>query len=232
VEQLTKPGQIIILNGAPRSGKSSIAAAIQETFDGVWMNLGVDTFVRHVTPKRYRPGIGLRPGGERPELEPLVRVMFAALYQSVAVHSRWGLNVVVDIGHHDSYASSQGILKESAQRLASLPVLFVGVRCPIEVIMERRDWGQPGREGQYLTSVGRSRPCRAHAPSAARLSADPVPLPVRLWQRDVHIPGIYDLDVDTSLLSPDECAELIRRRLDDGPAPSAFQRLAGGSPGS
>jgi len=35
------PGQIVILNGTPRAGKSSIATAIQETFDGLWMNLGV-----------------------------------------------------------------------------------------------------------------------------------------------------------------------------------------------
>ena len=42
--QVNAPGQIIILNGTPRSGKSSIAAAIQNTFDGVWMNLGVDRF--------------------------------------------------------------------------------------------------------------------------------------------------------------------------------------------
>jgi chloramphenicol 3-O phosphotransferase len=34
------PGQIVILNGTPRSGKSSIATMIQDTFDGVWMNLG------------------------------------------------------------------------------------------------------------------------------------------------------------------------------------------------
>jgi chloramphenicol 3-O-phosphotransferase len=31
-------GQIVILNGVPRSGKSSIAAVIQDTFDGLWMN--------------------------------------------------------------------------------------------------------------------------------------------------------------------------------------------------
>ncbi len=40
--QTHDPGQIIILNGAPRSGKSSIATVVQETFEGVWMNLGVD----------------------------------------------------------------------------------------------------------------------------------------------------------------------------------------------
>lgn len=49
-------GQIIILNGAPRSGKSSIARAIQESFDGVWLNLGVDVY-EQATPARYRPGI-------------------------------------------------------------------------------------------------------------------------------------------------------------------------------
>jgi chloramphenicol 3-O phosphotransferase len=69
-------GQIVILNGAPRSGKSSIATAIQETFDGVWMNLGVDHFMR-MTPARYLPGIGLRPGGERQDIEPLVPIRIA-----------------------------------------------------------------------------------------------------------------------------------------------------------
>jgi hypothetical protein len=68
---LCAPGQIVVLNGPPRSGKSSIAHAIQNTFDGVWMNLGVDGF-KQMTPERFQPGIGLRPGGERPDLEPLV----------------------------------------------------------------------------------------------------------------------------------------------------------------
>jgi chloramphenicol 3-O phosphotransferase len=216
MEQLTTPGQIIILNGAPRSGKSSIVAVIQETFDGPWMNLGVDTFVRQATPNRYRPGIGLRPGGERPELEPLVPVFFAAVYESIAAHCRLGLNVVAEFGHHDAYARPRNILVESARRLAGLPALLVGVRCPIEVIMERRNAGQAGREGLYATGS----------------AAEPAPPPVRLWQREVHIPGIYDLEVDTAALSPSECAEVIRRRLVDGPPPTAFRRLADGYTGA
>ena len=101
------PGQIIILNGVPRSGKSSIVAVIQETFDGVWMNMGVDRFM-HMTPARYQPGIGLRPGGERQDLEPLVPILYAAMYESIAAHSRLGLHVVVDVGHHDAYAIPLG----------------------------------------------------------------------------------------------------------------------------
>jgi len=196
-------GQIIILNGTPRSGKSSIAAAIQTTFEGVWMNLGVDRF-KPMTPERYQPGIGLRPGGERPDLEPLVVVLYRVMYEAIAAHSRLGLNVVVDIGHHDAYSVPLGILPDCARRLSGLSVLFVGVRCPIEVVMERRraTWG-----ADYADDGS-------------------VPTPVRLWQQAVHVPGIYDLEVDTSELSPEDCADVIRQRLEQGPRPSAFQRLA------
>jgi chloramphenicol 3-O phosphotransferase len=40
-------GQVVVFNGAPRSGESTIAEIIQSTFDGPWMNLGVDVYVRH-----------------------------------------------------------------------------------------------------------------------------------------------------------------------------------------
>ena len=198
----TDAGQIIILNGPPRSGKSSIATAIQETFEGVWMNLGVDGFMR-MTPRRYQPGVGLRPGGDRPDLEPLVVVLYRAMYDSIATHSRLGLNVVVDAGHHDEYSVPRRILPDCARRLVGLPALFVGVRCPIEVVMERRraTWG------------------------ALKSEDGTVPAPVRLWQEAVHSPGIYDLEVDTSLLSSAECAATIWRQLGAGPPPTAFRRL-------
>ena len=205
ITDVTKPGQVVILNGAPRSGKSSIVTVIQDTFDGPWMNLGVDVFVRAVTPKRYRPGMGLRPGEDDHVLAPLVPTLYAALYDSIAAHSRAGLNVVVDVGHYDAK-----ILADSARRLSGLPVLFVGVRCPIEVVMQRRNAGQVGRKGQY----------------AIGSETEPIPAPVERWQREVHIPGIYDVEVDTSLQTPEQCAAAIHRRLEAGPPPSAFRRLA------
>ncbi len=205
------PGQILILNGAPRSGKSSIVRVVQDTFEGIWMNLGVDVFARGVTPKEYQPGVGLRPGpgpgfgGDRPELEPLLPTFWAALYESIAAHSRLGLNVVFEGGHHG--AIHPGVLGDCARRLAGLPVLFVGVRCPIETIMKRR---QASTSGPYVLGT----------------PDDPFPMPVRLWQEEVHKPGLYDLEVDTSVLSPEECAEAIRQRLADGPPGNAFPQLA------
>ena len=202
--QFDGTGQIVILNGPPRSGKSSIAAVIQERFDGVWMNLGVDHF-QQMTPPRFQPGIGLRPGGERPELEPVVVRLYRAMYEAIAAHSRLGINVVVDAVHHDSYSVPRRILRTSARQLRELPVLFVGVRCPVDVVLERRraTWG----------GVGYHRGGTVHDP-------------VSLWHTAVHTPGIYDLEVDTSVLRPDECADLIARRLAESPPPSAFHRLS------
>ena len=198
-----------MLNGPPRSGKSSIVKVIQETFEGPWMNLGVDIFGRYVTPPRYRPGIGLRPGGERPEIEALIPALYAALYDSVAAHSRQGLNVVVDVGHHDAYSVPLKVLPDAARRLRGLPALLVGIRCQLEVIMARRNAGQAGREGHYVMS----------GPSGE------VPEAVLRWQRHVHLPGIYDLEIDTSTVTPEAAAAMIRDRL-EGPPPSAFRRLA------
>ena len=202
-------GQIVVLNGAPRSGKSSIVQVIQETFDGPWMNLGVDVFGRYVTPPRYWPGIGLRPGGERPDLEALIPAFYLAFYDSIAAHSRQGLNVVADVGHHDAYSAPLAMLPQAARRLSGLPALLVGIRCPLDVVMARRDAGQPGREDQYATT----------GPGGE------VPDPVLRWQRYVHEPGIYDLEIDTSAVSPAAAAAMIRRRL-DGPPPRAFRELA------
>lgn len=195
------PGTIIVLNGAPRSGKSSIVAAIQESFDGVWMNLGVDVHIQ-ATPPRIRPGIGLRPNEPAHAAAAFVPALFAALYGSIAAHSRVGLCVVADVGHH----GDPSVLAACARVLEGLPAWFVGVRCPIEVIMERRNTG----DGNYLRGT----------------PGDPVPAPIAAWQREVHIPGIYDLEVDTSLLAPEQCAGAIRARLASGDPP-AFRRLAG-----
>jgi chloramphenicol 3-O phosphotransferase len=198
-------GQIVILNGAPRAGKSSIAAAIQASFEEPWINLGVDTYAR-ATPARLAPGIGLRPGGERPDLEPVIPLLYGALYDSIASHARLGLNVVADLGHHDFYSRPLGILRDCARRLAGLPVLFVGVFCPIETIMARRNADPQG--GFYA-------------------GGEDVPAPVQRWQQAVHVPGIYDLTLDSSQLTPEQAATLIGDLLQSGvPQPSAFERLA------
>ncbi len=209
-----EPGTIVVLNGTPRSGKSSIASALGESSDSRWLNLGVDAFAA-VTPRRLRPGIGLRPGGERPDLEDAVVALFGALYAAVVAWSRSGLDVVVDVGHHDDYSKSLGILPTVARDVSGLPAYLIGVRCPVEAIMARRDEGAGGE----ADGGGSGTPYVTSGPDGT------VPEVVVRWDRAVHDPGIYDLEVDTSTASPEACAAAILHRLAEGP-PVAFAALA------
>lgn len=156
-------------------------------------------------PDRLQPGMGLRPGGERPDLEELVVDLYAGMYESIAAHARLGLNVVVDVCHHEAYSKPRHILTDSARRLAGLAVLWAGVRCPIDVVWRRREesWGQKRdtADEELLVSVQR-------------------------WQLDVHAQGAYDVEVDTSVHTPAQCAAIVAERLRTGPPGTAFEMLA------
>ena len=116
---------------------------------------------------------------------------------------------MVDVGHHDAYSQPLHILRGCARLLTGLPSLFVGVRCPIDIIMQRR--AEAGGGGHI------SARCRRE-----------LSRPVLRWQREVHRPGIYDLEVDTSLFSPEECAARIKEQVSKGPSASlALAKLAG-----
>lgn len=196
-------GKIVLLNGAPRSGKSSIARAMQETLDGTWITFGIDAAMA-MQPAAIHPGIGLRPGGERPDLEPMVQQLYGALFDSIAAYARSGMNVVSDVGIHDAYSRPLGILTDAVRRLDGLPVLLVGVTAPIETIMARRNADPRG--GYYAAGTD-------------------VPAPVRLWQDAPHAHGDYDLMVNTSETTPEEVAERIAALARDWPKPTAFERM-------
>jgi len=51
-----------------------------------------------------------------------------------------------------------------------------------------------------------------------------IPAPVQRWQDQVHALGVYDLEVDTSVLTPEECASAIRERLTS--PPSALRKVS------
>jgi chloramphenicol 3-O phosphotransferase len=196
-------GQIVILNGEPRSGKTSIARAMQQVAAQPWLNLGVDAAMGWL-PDRLHPGLGLRPGGERPDLEDAVVSLSRALFDAIAAHARQGLNVVADAGLHEGYSQPLPIVGDCARRLRGLPVLFVGVRCAPDVIWQRRaqTWDQhrESADQSLLEAVAR-------------------------WPEAVHA-FAYDLEVDTTESSPADCAEHVLARLREGPAGRAFEDLA------
>ncbi|MDE2727073.1 MAG: chloramphenicol phosphotransferase, partial [Gemmatimonadota bacterium] len=110
------------------------------------------------------------------------------------------------VAHHDDYATLSGILYDCAGHLEGLNAHFVGVRCPAEVVWQRR-------KDTWLKEED--------IPDDA-----PVPELVRIWDREVHRPGIYDLEVDTSKWSAGACAGKILEHIETGPKPDAFRRIA------
>jgi chloramphenicol 3-O phosphotransferase len=195
-------GTVIILNGTSSSGKTSIVKALQEVLDEPYLDAGIDKFL-FMLPKCYLN-------------EPLWHQVFDYLYADPI--NRTGLSIKAGpVGHrviagmHRSIAAlaragnnvvadhvllERPWLKECVEVLRGFRVWFVGVRCPLEVVEQRE------RER-------RDRTC-----GQARAQFDLV-----------HAHGLYDLEVDTSISSPMDCALQIKRRMEDGPSPQAFHLL-------
>lgn len=186
---VTASGYVVVLNGVPRAGKTSIARELVAA-DSQWTIHGVDAMIDRTPPSLW-PGIGLRPGGERPDLEGLVLSSYRALFDQVAELAISGRRVAVDVGLHDDYSRPLNIVGEMTVRLASVPVLLVGVYCSLEALRERR------ADSGYLTWA----------------LDEPAPLPVQRWQRTVHTGLRYDLEVDTTRASAAACASLILERI-------------------
>lgn len=86
-------------------------------------------------------------------------------------------------------------VRECAELLSPLPAYLIGLRCPL-AILEQREIDRKDR------TLGQARP----------------------QFEIVHAHQIYDLELDTSLLTPQESAQKIQERIAQG-EPTAFRRL-------
>lgn len=182
---------IVLLNGVPRAGKSSIADAMRLIEPGRWAILGVDVFIREILPPELRPGIGLRPfvpGDEEvaARLGPEVPRLYRAFHDAIAAIDSAGVDVIADVGYHDGYANP---VEDAKRAFAGRRVLFVGVYCNLDIVMARR---RASAEGTYLDSEDGT-----------------IPPAVLRWQTEVHRGRSYDLAVDTTSTSAEDCARAV-----------------------
>jgi chloramphenicol 3-O phosphotransferase len=118
-------------------------------------------------------------------------------YGAIAAFARAGNSAVVDI-----IAMKAFWLSDLAEAFDGVDALFVGVRCPLDIA-----------EAREHIRVDAKDPIERRAIGIARRQFE-----------IVHEHGIYDVEVDTSLLSPDQCAAMVIDRLNSGPR-EAFANL-------
>ena len=184
-------GRIILLNGTSSSGKTTLARALQDRLPDPWIEIGIDRFV-FALPRRYREQPAWsevfryvpedRPEGAAFEIEtgPLGQRLVSGMHRTAAALAAIGLDVIVD-----HVLLERAWLDDCRRVWASYAMLTVGVRCPLDVVVQRE----------------RTRRDRTLGQAAAQFAV-------------VHRWGGYDLEVDTSVLSPDEAAGRIANAVD------------------
>ncbi len=201
-------GRIILLNGSSSAGKTTLAITLQQLLPDPWHHIALDQF-RDGMGGRYR-GLNSPPGtpgarglnvvpvsrGQRSRHRGAIRRSGQA---SVARHasSHRSVRSRRQQRHHRRSDVRTGVFcSTTSKALAGFEVLFVGVRCPIDVV-NAREAKRPGR-----------------FPGTATSHFDVV-----------HKHCVYDIEVDTGAATPRQCAEQIIARLEDGRAKDAFDRL-------
>jgi chloramphenicol 3-O phosphotransferase len=135
-------GTIIILNGTSSAGKTTLARALQKALLDPYLCLGIDTFLA-MLPHRYY--------SREPSTDPTVSSYLVhtdaagpwvemqigavedrvgrAMYSAIAALADHGNNVIFD-----DVMTEHTWMQEAVLALQRLPVLLVGVHCPLTVV--------------------------------------------------------------------------------------------------
>ena len=198
-------GNIILLNGISSSGKTTLAKALQELLGQTYFHLDLDLFQQTWHPDFLIYSDGINPASAEGLLavfrdETLVEVRIGpaafrhrdGIFRAIAGWASVGDNIIVaGVIYHPQ------VLHSAGQALHTFPILFVGIRCPLEVAEQwERARGNRARGG------------------------------ARTFHDLVHAHGVYDLEVDTSLSTSIECAQVIKVAIDSSQPRIAFRKLA------
>jgi chloramphenicol 3-O phosphotransferase len=129
------PGQIIFLNGASSSGKTSIARELLVVLDRPWFHMPVDA-INGMRAKRRTSELS------QPELDLVLARTRAGFHRAVAGMAAAGNNVVMD-----HVLSERWRLLDCLAVLGDFDVVFVAVRCSEAELTRRerlRDDREPG----------------------------------------------------------------------------------------
>lgn len=180
---------VILLNGPSSSGKSSIAKALQETLDAPYLIMGIDTFISMMPEKTNKLGDATETAEgfywetQKTSGEPIYRVRKGAYGSQVNEAYRTTVKHLVESGLKvivDEVADGNQEIEIWRNLLEEHHCFYVGIKCS-EAVLEQRELARGDRKvGSALEQVQR-----------------------------VHRGVNYDLVIDTTSASPQECALMI-----------------------
>jgi chloramphenicol 3-O-phosphotransferase len=215
-------GQIIIVSGTSGSGKSTACELFAKRSNEFWLLYGIDHFMAGSMPSKFshhgpRSAEGVyahavdesKPDGPlRWSFGEQGQRAFSTLHEWVAAASRQGCNIILD----HLMMIDPPVLQDAIWRLEGLPVLFVSLKPPYEVLEQRVATRKMGGKGPALSEEATRR-------IVDRLNR------LRPWFYEaVYANDCYDLEIDTSEHAPEVVCDLIERRFAAGPG-TAFEQL-------
>ncbi|HRQ39673.1 MAG TPA: hypothetical protein PLD25_17330 [Chloroflexota bacterium] len=200
---MTKPGNIILLNGTSSAGKSTIAQALQRVMDEPYLHTGVDHFQLALPPGlvNIKGDLAAEPVGwevvygddglHSVRIGPIGHQLITGLYRMIAALSESGINLIVD-----DVIWQEWILHTAVTILHPYPVYFIAIDLSQEVAEQRE-----------------------------RQRGDRGPGNVRYFYPHVYeLNDMYDVRIDAEANDSERCAQLIKTAVATI-HPIAFERL-------
>lgn len=215
-------GKIVIITGSTGSGKSTTCAEFVTKIDELWLHFGVDLFLGKIVPRQFidggpraNDGVHMVPddpgaphGPLHMEMGRYGMSMIKTFHRMAVAAVRSGQNVVLD----HIVTLDPPLLQDCVDCFRDLPVFFVGLRPPAEVIPKRLDERLP----TIIASLGREH--------AIRNSENKKAVAKYLYKQ-IFMHDHFDLIIDTDLHKPAEVVEIIASKMGDGRG-TAFPELA------
>lgn len=219
IEAEPQQGIIILLNGPLGARKGEVQDALQKSASALLLKAGMNNFFDAMLPdpdlstfkdssqvtQTTKSGELIRKItlSEDEQKHPLFTLeigpagdrVISGMHQAFAAYAKRGNNLAVDYTLYNPLW-----LPDLVKALITIKVYVIGINAPLDVIEE---WEKQKGPSSSHSPLGHS----------------------RTHYNTVNKGMVYDLELDVSKLTPEECAQRILDFVQDHPNPSAFNRI-------